>query len=468
MDDHTAGIPLQNSVSAANLALWELDLPTGTVTADDTKAEILGYHPEDFRGAHYSRWTDLVHPEDYDKTMRAMEDHIKGKKEQYEIDYRIRRRNGSYAWFHDRGRIIQRNDDQSPLKIAGVVLDISARKQHEIALRENNKKFRLYFNAFKNSFEPMILTDREGRIIDANPSFESFYGYSIDAIKYKTPRILNPGIAAYRNEGISEYEYHRRFNEMWQAIKNPHLGNWKGEVLNQKHDGSLAWVELTINAVFNEKGEISYYMATPSDISRKTEQELQIRIDIMQTITDLAAMRDNETGAHIVRVGRYSRLIAEKMKMPHKFCRDIERFAPFHDVGKVGISDSILLAPRGLSDSEFATMKSHTELGYSILKDKSPMRMAAEIALYHHENYNGTGYPQGLKTVEIPLSARIAAIADVYDALRSKRPYKAPWKHEAALEEITSLIGKKFDPLIGSIFRTNNEQIRRIYDSLQD
>jgi response regulator RpfG family c-di-GMP phosphodiesterase len=206
----------------------------------------------------------------------------------------------------------------------------------------------------------------------------------------------------------------------------------------------------------------------PVDITKKREENLKIRLDIYKTITELAEIRDNETGQHIIRVGKYSRLIAEKLGIPKKFCQDLEMFAPLHDIGKVGISDSILLAPRKLTKEEFEIMKTHTEFGYAILKEKPTMEMAADIAHHHHEHYDGSGYPMNLKGNNIPLCARIVAIADVYDALRSKRPYKEPWEHEKAIQEIKKNSNSHFDPELVKIFLENEKEILKIANKYKD
>lgn len=158
--------------------------------------------------------------------------------------------------------------------------------------------------------------------------------------------------------------------------------------------------------------------------------------------------RDEVTGAHVARIGLFSRQIAEALGLDRAECELIEQAAPLHDIGKIGISDKLLLKPGRFTDEEREDMKSHTTIGYEILKD-SPSRylqMGAEIALSHHEKFDGTGYPHALKGEEIPLSARIVAVADVYDALTSARPYKNAWPVEKALGFLEQHKGSYFDP----------------------
>ncbi|MEX2444071.1 MAG: HD domain-containing phosphohydrolase [Alkalispirochaeta sp.] len=150
--------------------------------------------------------------------------------------------------------------------------------------------------------------------------------------------------------------------------------------------------------------------------------------------------------------------------MPQAFVDQIQLFSPLHDIGKVGIPDQILLAPRKLTDEEFDIMRTHTTLGYQILAGRSTLEMAAEIARFHHERYDGGGYPEGVGGGTIPIAARITALADVYDALTSQRPYKQPWSHEDTRELIQSEAGSHFDPLIVEAFRNRErgfEAVRR-------
>jgi len=325
----------------------------------------------------------------------------------------------------------------------------------------------LLAKAFEINHQPLIMTNPTGNIIKVNNAVEKIYGYSSDELQGKNTNILNPGREVYRDLGYSEKEYNQLFSNLWKSIKDPEIGQWEDVVINQAKDGSLKWIKLMISTIFDENMTIKNYIAMPVDISKKTNATAESKIDLYKALADLAEMRDYETGSHMKRVGLFAKLIAQTYGMSIKFYDDIKVFAPLHDIGKVGISDSILLAERKLSDEEFEKMKNHTVYGYEILKDKEELIMAAEISLSHHENFNGTGYPHQLKGDDIPLAAHIASIADVYDALRSKRSYKEPWTHETALKEIVSLSGTKFDPKLVKIFQSVEEKIERIYDKLK-
>lgn len=173
---------------------------------------------------------------------------------------------------------------------------------------------------------------------------------------------------------------------------------------------------------------------------------------------------DTDTGVHIWRMSAYARALAEAAGWSGTLAERLELAALMHDTGKIGIPDGILKAPRKLTDEEWGKMKTHTVIGYNILKmsDTPIFHMAAEVALRHHEKWDGSGYPNGLSGDAIPESARIVAIADVFDALTMKRPYKEAWTVEAAMAEIRRSAGTHFDPRLADLFCTLQPEIEKI------
>lgn len=163
---------------------------------------------------------------------------------------------------------------------------------------------------------------------------------------------------------------------------------------------------------------------------------------------------DTDTGDHIWRMAAYARALSEAKGWSEEKAEWLELAAPMHDTGKIGTPDSILKAPRKLTEEEWAIMQEHSEIGYEILSmcDTEIFKLAAEIARYHHERWDGTGYPHQLSGTDIPESARIVAIADVFDALTMDRPYKSAWKTLDALEEIKQGAGNHFDPDLVYLF----------------
>jgi putative two-component system response regulator len=210
---------------------------------------------------------------------------------------------------------------------------------------------------------------------------------------------------------------------------------------------------------------------------------LETRDVAIFALARLAESRDPETGTHLERVRLYCRVLAERLAMNPRFSREIDAefirllyaTSPLHDIGKVGIPDSVLLKPGLLSTIEFEIMKSHASLGAETLDaalgqfpQAKFLRMARDIALTHHERFDGTGYPRGLKGDAIPLCGRIVALADVYDALTTKRVYKAAYSHEVARSIILEGNGKHFDPALVEAFIECEEEFRRICESINE
>ena len=201
------------------------------------------------------------------------------------------------------------------------------------------------------------------------------------------------------------------------------------------------------------------------EVSRQIANIKKQESETLDVLAHVAEYRDENTFLHITRVAEYSKILAKYYGFNEKEQEVIYRAAPLHDIGKIGVRDDVLLKQDNLSDEEFELMKQHTVIGYNILKDSSSpiLKAGANIALSHHEKWDGTGYPYALMGKKIPLHGRIVAVADVFDALTMERPYKKPWSLAEALTFILDQSEKIFDPEIVDIFLNNSEEIFEFY-----
>ncbi|MDP2783904.1 MAG: response regulator [Sulfurimicrobium sp.] len=185
-------------------------------------------------------------------------------------------------------------------------------------------------------------------------------------------------------------------------------------------------------------------------VRERTRELADTRFEIIRRLGRAAEYRDNETGLHIIRMSQYSGLLGHAAGMNAQQCELLLNASPMHDIGKIGIPDSILLKPGKLDEDEWKIMKTHSAIGAEILSGHQSdlMSMASQIALTHHEKWDGSGYPNGLQGEEIPLAGRVVAICDVFDALTTARPYKKAWPVEEAITYIADNSGKHFDPTL--------------------
>ena len=196
----------------------------------------------------------------------------------------------------------------------------------------------------------------------------------------------------------------------------------------------------------------------------------QSRLQIVQRLGRAAEYKDNETGMHVLRMSHFAHALALAIGCSPAWADDLLHAAPMHDVGKIGIPDAVLLKPGPLTETEWQVMRQHPVIGAEIIgeHDSGILQLARSVALTHHEKWDGSGYPQGLRGADIPLAARIVAIADVFDALTSERPYKRAWSVDDAMAHIQAQSGKHFDPQLVPVFLSLRNEVETIRARWQD
>jgi PAS domain S-box-containing protein len=341
-------------------------------------------------------------------------------------------------------------------------------------------ELKIYQDVFDSTDDGEIITDVDGVIVKVNRGFEKITGFCNEELLQQSIDLLQKSILP-----------DLKFKEILKKLKKENT--WHGELKGKKKNNESWVVNITFSPIRNEEAQVFAYAGIFKDVTsqREVEQALisslqqmnQAQEAIIFGMARLAEHRDNDTGFHLERIRNYCKLLAEAL-VEHEMYPDIidsdfiqmlYRTAPLHDIGKVGIPDYILLKSDTLTEYEFDIMKSHTLIGFntlnSILKiygDLPFLQMGIEIAYCHHERWDGSGYPQGLKKDAIPLSAQILSIVDVYDALTTERTYKKAYAHSAALASIKKERGKHFSPKILDIFVEIADDINKIRESFTE
>lgn len=243
------------------------------------------------------------------------------------------------------------------------------------------------------------------------------------------------------------------------------LGNSQVEAVRGKLEVIRERVQTPMPGKDDVRAVIMAIQKMPGSQKEEVEVPEQLYRDALERLAVAAELREDVRGRHAYRVGKLAGLLANALAFGHKFCHDVEQAARLHDIGKLGIPDALLMKPGRLTEAEFTVMQKHTTIGAQILQQCShpAFRLAEQIALHHHEKWDGTGYPRGLKGDHIPEVARIAALADVYDALTHARAYKHAWTHEEAVLEIERTSGSHFEPRMVKTFVSLVNHLRRLH-----
>ncbi|MDN5049689.1 response regulator [Aliarcobacter butzleri] len=275
----------------------------------------------------------------------------------------------------------------------------------------------------------------------------------------------------YDSLKISDSNINSNIENMWQTISNGEI--WEGQISNIFKDNKTYHFLATIVPIVNLNGEILEYMGIRKDITDVIELHKEIeetQREIIYKMGEIAESRSNETGNHVKRVAEYSKLLALLYGLDEKESDILFTASPMHDIGKVGIPDSILNKAGKLDENEYKMMKKHCVIGYNILKNskREILKAAAIVAMQHHEKWDGSGYPRGLKEEEIHIYGRITAVADVFDALGSHRCYKKAWEDEKIFELFRNEKGKHFDPELVDLFFDNIDKFMEIKNKYKD
>jgi len=290
-------------------------------------------------------------------------------------------------------------------------------------------------------------SDLKGKITYANSKFCEISGYAKEELIGKNHNIV-------RHEDVPS----EVFKELWTTIRFGKI--WQGILKNKSKSGKAYWVKTTIVPIKDDNNKIVEYMAIRHDITEVFDLHKEIeetQREVIYRMGEVGETRSKETGHHVKRVAQYSKDLAILCGLSYEESEILFTASPMHDIGKVGIPDEILKKPGKLTADEFKIMKTHAKIGYNVLKgSKRPvLNAAATVALEHHEKWDGSGYPKGLSGEDIHIYGRITALADVFDALGSKRVYKDAWEDDRIFALFQEERGKHFDPNLIDLFMDN-------------
>jgi len=299
-------------------------------------------------------------------------------------------------------------------------------------------------------------TDLKGKITHVSNAFCKISGYKKDELIGKPHNCV-------RHPDMPK----NTFSTMWETLKAKKT--WTGEVKNLKKDGTYYWVDAEIVPQYDINNELIGYSAVRQNIT-DAKEIVEIQKEIIFAMGSIGESRSKETGNHVKRVAEYSKLLALKYGIAKNDAEMLKQASPMHDIGKVGIPDSILKKPSRLDEKERTVMNGHSQIGYDMLNSSTRplLKTAAIVALEHHEKWDGTGYPQGLQGEDIHIYGRITAVADVFDALGSDRCYKKAWDDEKIFKLFREESGKHFDPRLIEIFFENLDTFLDIRDKFKD
>ncbi len=316
-------------------------------------------------------------------------------------------------------------------------------------LWRTESELQLRSSALEVAANAIVIASGQGIIEWVNPAFTDLTGYLRDEAIGASTSLLR--------SGVHDKQF---YEQLWETVLAGQV--WRGTLVNRRKDGSIYDEEQTITPVRNRAGEVIRFIAVKQDVSERQRHERALK-DANRALTEAydatitgwsqaLELRDKETNGHSQRVTNLTVRLSRAMGVAEEQIEHIRRGALLHDIGKMGVPDSILLKPGPLTDAEWQQMRMHPSYAYELLHQIAFLGPALAIPISHHERWDGRGYPNGLSGAQIPLAARIFAVVDVWDALTSDRSYRAAWPPAKARAYIADQSGIHFDPAVVEAF----------------
>ena len=344
-----------------------------------------------------------------------------------------------------------------PARLGAAVEQALGDARHSADQRRALERMEVQTAALQAAANGVVITNGQGEIEWVNGAFSELTGFSAQEALGRNPREL-------MKSGAHPADFYR---SMWDTILAGRV--WHGEVVNCRRDGSMYDEEQTITPVYDRQGHLTHFIAIKQDVTerkRRADELAALHEETQRRALDLELayettiegwsraldLRDKETEGHTQRVTDVTMRLARAAGMPELDLIHLRRGALLHDIGKMGIPDGILLKPGKLTDEELVIMRRHPQYARELLWPIEFLRPALDVPFSHHEKWDGTGYPQGLAGDAIPFAARLFSVVDVWDALRSNRPYRAGWPEEKVLAYLRECAGTHFDPRVVDAF----------------
>lgn len=428
--------------------------------------QISGYQKEELLGKSHNI---IRHPDVNKEYFISMWHLIKDEKISWQGEVKNRAKDGTTYYLDMIIKPIL-NLEGEIIEFISLSNDITYLRQTKEYFKKQTEKKANDLNISMNIIEQYEKAIEKSNIIirlDLNRKITYVNDAFVNALGYSKEELLGSDYSILKQPQLSKEKYELLVEDIFSS------NGWKGQITNQRKDGSLIHFNVNTFPLKDLDGNIFEYLGIRHDITEiiNLHNELeQTQREVIYTLGDVGESRSQETGQHVRRVAEYSKLLAQKANLSSKDIDIIFTASPMHDIGKIGIPDSILNKPGKLDDKEWEIMKTHAQIGYEILKkSKRPILKAASIISYtHHEKWDGSGYPNKLKGEDIHIYGRITAIADVFDALGSDRTYKKAWPLEDILKLFTEQKGKHFDPYLVDLFMDNLDDFLKIRDEFKD
>ena len=428
--------------------------------------KISGYKEEELLGKSHNI---VRHKDMPSSTFKDMWKTIKELKKPWMGTIKNRKKDGSDYWVQTIINPIL-DENNNVIEYIGIRTDITEIEKAKHQLKEqynisqNNFQeimnlSKLYENAMDES-NIILRVNQLGNITYVNEKFYTISGYTQEELIGKPydniERVFPP------SQDDSKISKHLKSGKIWN-----------GQIHNIFKDGKIHYFLATVVPIINLQGETLEYMSIRKEITEVVELHKEIeetQREVIYKMGEIGESRSNETGNHVKRVAEYSKLLAKLYGLSEKECEILFTASPMHDIGKVGIPDSILNKPGKLTPEEWEIMRKHSMVGYNILKNskREILKAAAIVARDHHEKWDGNGYPRKTKAEETHIYGRITAVADVFDALGSSRCYKKAWKDEDIFKLLEEEKGKQFEPKLIDLFFKNIDKFKEIRDKYKD